>query len=382
MESTEAGVVHHQQHTHSKNISTKLTTQQLYQHDPLLILLKDKWHLNITHFIMGSLLLSVVCFLGLHALAGLPFTPKGNLIRLLDVLTSVLFYGVYFYLPTSIANLFNKLIEDRVIDNTSQGQTGLSSYLDLLSKFKTSINSLLWLLLALPFIIPYLYYRVLITQFSPAPEPLWLRLVGSFIDLSIGYTGFLSIMRISVSLYFLRQLLRSFIVRINPLHPDGAGGLGILRQILWNSAGIMLGIALAFYEDSIHSFRIVDIALLTAAYVILFPSMLMGWLILPHLVMLQARKALLQPLTNEYETLISEVRAVTNYETAKIKNDTERLSALTDRYELYRKTFPIWPLEVVQMRQLLIVFILPILAAFITIIPAIPSMINYFMRQP
>ena len=76
------------------------------------------------------------------------------------------------------------------------------------------------------------------------------------------------------------------------------------------------------------------------------------------------------------------MKAVSTEDTAAIVASTERLSALTQRYELWCNTFPVWPLEVVQMRQLLIAFILPMLIAFISIIPAIPSIIDYFMKRP
>lgn len=185
-------------------------------------------------------------------------------------------------------------------------------------------------------------------------------------------------MRISVTLFFLNQLLHSFTICINPLHPDGAGGLGILREIMWNSTGIMLGVVLSFYEDSILSSRVVDIALLIGAYVVLIPTLLIGWLILPHRVMLQARKAVLQPLTDEYDKVISGMKSVTSEDTATITAGTERLSALIQRYELWRDTFPVWPLEIREMRQLLVAFILPVFLAFISAI--IPLIISIFSK--
>ena len=373
-----------QQHIGTEDASTHLTPQELYQRDPLLVLLRDKWHLNIIWFIIGSFLLFVGEYYGLSALAGLPFTPRSNLVRLLDIFTNVLFYGIYFYLPNSVANLFNTLIDNRVIliDKPLQNQTSSTSpYKVFLDKFISRINARLWLTLALPFIISYPLLRLLGPYISSTPSPFWLRLIGAIDNFSIGYTCVLSIVRISIALFFLYRLLHSFTIRINPLHPDGAGGLGILRQVLWISAGIMLGVASAFYEDSILSSRAVDVALLTAAYIVLIPSLLIGWLILPHRVMLQARKAILQPLTEEYEKVISETRFAASDDTAKIMAGTERLSALTQRYESLRDSFPVWPLEIMQMRQLLIAFILPILIAFISAIPSIPSIIKYFMNN-
>jgi hypothetical protein len=380
----EAEISLHQQNTDSEVASTNLTPQQLYQHDPILILLKNKVHLNTFWFFTASILLSVGCFFVLSPLSGLPPTPRTNIVRVLDVFTSVLFYAVYFYLPDTIAKLFNTLIDNRIIDVDTPlpSETSLPSYETFLRKFKSQINSYIWLILALPFVIAYLFYSFQLSATPPphssTPPPLWIRIEGDVINLSIAYTCILSILRITIALIFLYRLLKSFPVHVNPLHPDGAGGLGILRQILWISAGIMLGVALAFYEDSIQASRAVDIALLIAAYAVLIPSLLIGWLILPHQIMLKARNAVLQPLTDEYNKIIKEKETIASDVTKEIVARTERLAALTQRYELCHKTFPIWPLEIAQMRQVLLAFILP---ALIGLISAIPSLIDFFTKS-
>ncbi len=389
----EAEVSLQQEPVHSKDSRTILAPSQLYQRDPLLVLLKDKWRLNTFWFIVGCSLFVIGLFFGLHALAGLPFTPRGNLLRVLDTFTCMLFFGVYFYLPDSIAGIFNKLVSCRTIDidNPHQGQATPTSYEVLLTRFISWMNSPLWLILTLPFVLSYFLYRLLVpsvplsigvSQLIAPNYPLWQRLTDAFIDILLAYTSVLSIVRISVALYFLYRLFNSFTIRINPLHQDGAGGLGILRLILWNSAAIMLAITLAFYEDSIHWSKALDIALLVGAYAILIPSLLLGWLILPHRAMLQARNTVLEPLTDEYNKISSELKSVANDDTATIMAKTERLSALTERYNLCRNTFPVWPLEIVQMRQLTLVIILPLLVAVISALPSIPSIIGYFTKKP
>src|SRR5947209_18571698 len=136
----EAGLPLHHQHISREEAGTTLAAQHLYRRDPLLVLLKDKWHLNHFWFITSSFLLAVVCFFGLHALAGQPFTPRITLIRALDVFTVLLFYGVYFYLPHSIANLFNMLIDNRVIGKPLPDQPNPISYEDFLNTFITWMN--------------------------------------------------------------------------------------------------------------------------------------------------------------------------------------------------------------------------------------------------
>jgi len=109
----------------------------------------------------------------------------------------------------------------------------------------------------------------------------------------------------------------------------------------------------------------VYLILLTISYLISISALVIGWLALPHHIMLQARKALLQPLTDEYEQVLKETLAAITDDTATIEAGSKRLLALQDRYRLLRDTFPVWPLEMMQMRRLVIAFILPVLLSLL-----------------
>ena len=106
----------------------------------------------------------------------------------------------------------------------------------------------------------------------------------------------------------------------------------------------------------------------TISYLILLPAIAIGWLALPHHVMLQARNEHLQPLTEEYERVLMETRPAGDEETAQIVAGTERLAALKQRYELVCDSFPTWPIQVVEMRRLAVALLLP---ALISLLPAL-----------
>ena len=55
-------------------------------------------------------------------------------------------------------------------------------------------------------------------------------------------------------------------------------------------------------------------------------------------------------------------------DTVAIVAGTERLAALQKLYEQVRESFPTWPIEIVQMRGLAVVLILPVL---ISLLPAL-----------
>ncbi len=86
--------------------------------------------------------------------------------------------------------------------------------------------------------------------------------------------------------------------------------------------------------------------------------------------MIQAREELLQPIADEYERAVKETFPSITGDTEAIVAGTERLSALQDRYKLLRDNFPVWPLEIMQMRRLGVVLIVPVLLSLL------PSILN------
>jgi hypothetical protein len=109
----------------------------------------------------------------------------------------------------------------------------------------------------------------------------------------------------------------------------------------------------------------------TLTYLALITALASAWLALPHHVMLQARNEHLQPLAQEYERVLMETIPEADEASAQIVAGTERLSALKQRYELVRDTFPTWPLQVVEMRRFALALLLP---ALISLLPALFSM--------
>jgi hypothetical protein len=91
--------------------------------------------------------------------------------------------------------------------------------------------------------------------------------------------------------------------------------------------------------------------------------------------MLQARTELLQPLTDEYEQALKDTLPSISGDTATLVAGTERLSTLQDRYKLLRDTFPVWPIEIIQMRRLGVALLLPALLALL------PALLGWLTKQ-
>lgn len=359
-----------QQSAVKSSLATRIITpQQLY--DPLLVLLKGKLRLNDWWVIAGA---------GFVSLAGLYGWMLVGVFNPLQVLVGSLivpfWMGIYLFLPTSIATLFNNLWENGVIGPTRAASQEFISYQVFVDKRACFARSRWWTIGALLFLSLYWLYRIFSAQSLPAHASLWLQLPVIVIYSLIGYAGFLSILWLLSTVVSINQLFHRYIIQIKPLHPDGSGGLGPLNQFFWiGIALIVIGVCAVIALSPQQRLDLGYIFSAIACYLIAIPALVAAWLALPHHVMLHARNELLQPLAKEYERAIRETMPSIQDETAAVVAGTERLAALQKRYEQIYNSFPTWPIELVQMRRLALVLILPILLSLL------PSLIDFFIKR-
>ena len=184
-----------------------------------------------------------------------------------------------------------------------------------------------------------------------------------------------TLVRVVLMLVFINRLFSQFPLQVKPLHADGSGGLGSLGHIGWISVGMMLAISLAILAVTQRLVTPVGIIIFAALYLIFILALVIGWLAIPHHWMLLARQEFLQDITNEYQQAVEETRPSLKSDTTAIEAGTKRLSALQDRYKLLRDNFPVWPLEIMQMRRLGVALILPALLSLL------PSLLDLFTKR-
>src|SRR5260370_25496025 len=131
-----------------------LPVEKLYQHDPLLVPLKDRLHLNEVWSILGIALFTGIVLIGLPILTTPNFDPLGVslLVTLRDVVqTLILFpllYGIYLLLPGYIANMFNTLHGNDIVGEYREDRTGGGCYRIFLCKFGGCPDNSWFILLA------------------------------------------------------------------------------------------------------------------------------------------------------------------------------------------------------------------------------------------
>ncbi|MFL5691429.1 MAG: hypothetical protein ACJ795_06455 [Ktedonobacteraceae bacterium] len=367
--------------TQADSARTQITARDLYHYDPLLVLFRDALHLNTVAgtivVVTGVLVTTAGVLFGLATFAGTTFDlgPSfGNTIRaLLQTLIFPAFAGIYLLLPDAIATLFNTLENNGVIGAYRRGSTPMT-YASFVQKLVTWLNSSWWSVLALVIIALLWLYRLLVIEpqiidtSSHAHLQYWLRITILILYSPMLYCLFLSIIRIIIALVFSNWLFHAFTMKINPLHPDGYAGLGALGTLLIISSVMMAAMAIAamvmnssflLSNDNIYSrAEAISLALL---YLMLAPSLLLGWILLPHHVMQEARDAVLQPLANEFQAALVDTLPKGKEDAAALKAETDRLEELKRRYELIQQTYPTWPLAIENVRRLAATITLPAL---------------------
>lgn len=363
-------------------VDTTLSAQQLYKHDPLLVLLRDRLRLSNGWIIVGAALLAGGDLFGLAALAGERFSLRDVLMgdtlpALLQTLVVVpIGFALYLWLPNAMADLFNTLKANGAIGECRPNRSGPESYEDFVEKLVTWADSRWWVVGALVSVALYWFYQLFITYpaefstLSPAWRQLWLRVATLLLAHSPGlYATFFVIVRLLVVLVFTNRLFRLFYIRVNPLHPDGCAGLGVLGRLLTVSVLIATAVGAAWvgivFSARINPLLRLETVTLGALYVVFTPLLLIGWLASPHRAMKEARDATLQPLADEFQRAIAQAEPSAQDDAAAIKAGTDRLAELKRRYEFLRDSFPVWPMRTQPLRSLVGTAVLPLISSLI-----------------
>jgi len=368
--------------------SGKVSTGELYKHDPMLRLLKGHWHLKTIWIVGGVIVLSCAISFGLEALSG-GFThsvPLRHVIRLL-LQTFVLFPLVtliYVTLPASILRLFETLKANGVIEAPREERSQGETYEEVLARLADWQSSVWWTASGWLLVGIYMFYRFAVIDTAvPNSDPLWLRVPVAIIYGLTIYAVFRSVVRLLVGWVVLNQVFSTFRIHLALWHPDGSAGLGILDEMLVKSTWLMLLMGMAVF--AVHSsllsgnptiFSLTQALGLGLAYVGLTPMLVFGWLWLSRKAFVEARNAALRPLGQRLQRELQTILRSRLDEREKLKRELDQLEEMKRLYELTKEAFPLWPATVVQVRRFFLVVVslsaaIPIFAFLVTIVNSI-----------
>lgn len=360
--------------------------QKIYAHDSLHVFLKDTARVNDYVIITAVGVFTAVVFFGVGALLHAQYYGQWQYIISSAVQAVVVFPLVmllYLQMPQSMSNLFNSIYSNDVIEKPRDTPPNAwpRSYEEFVQTYTAYASRRLWTLLALLFVAIYLLYRIAVILLNPVlqtPNLLTFQLLNTLNNILIVYCATLAVSWLIAGLRYSNKLFKRFSFHLTPLHPDGCAGLGQMENALWMSALLIAALGIgaivmnnAFLTGTFTPFSLGEAIVIGLLYLALIPTLLLGWTLVPHQVMLDGRNEVLQPLADKFKSNISAGTPTDGELSTAIKEDTDKLAELKRRYDLLDDTFPLWPTQHF-LRHIATLGI----PAFITFVGGLPAIYN------
>jgi hypothetical protein len=395
----DADAMEQQKNSAPLTVDTTLSARQFYQHDPLLVLLKEKLHLNNFCISAGAMFLPGIVYpvwwllskITTHShLSGWHLNDWFSIIIQFFFLFPCLFL-IYTFIPHTIAKLFNALYTGGVIGNYRKDRSGIETYVHFEQKMIRWIDNSWWAVATIVLVMFYISLRLFwleetLTGHHTNPQsfmPFVIQAIAILIYVPLMFATGMNVIRLVLALVFINRLFYLFKLQVKPIHADGAGGLGSVENLLWLCVSMMLWLAVllaaAILGPELTTLSYSEMFLLAAIYIVLIPTLIIGCLVFPHRMMVDARNEALQSLTAEYQHALTQSLSSGAQDTPGISAETLRLEALKKRYDLVYSSFPVWPLDTSALSRIGVTVIIPIILPIIlpAILPSIISFISF-----
>jgi hypothetical protein len=230
--------------------------------------------------------------------------------------------------------------------------------------------------------ITYFAYRVKAYWVIPEREDTMTLLLtkilivtSSVVLAAVVYLGFVALIRLWIVSRAIGAIMREFPIHIQPLHPDGCGGLWVvghmLRLTLYIAAilaGVGLSLIIGWRETPIPPIHRPEPYVLIGVYLLLFPSAFVNLLWLPHRIMEKNRDLTLKPVARVFDAKIKAMRPSETDDAQQLKAKADSLAETKRQLELLDEACPIWPLHTKRLRIVLVTAVLPVVVPIVTAI--------------
>ncbi len=233
---------------------------------------------------------------------------------------------------------------------------------------------LTWVMLLSALVGAWVYYR----QYADPTPALWYNASGGYllfrtllVILPVAFATTSILIRIVVNVNVIKTLLKG--VKVNPLHPDKAGGLAPLGQYALRTsylialAGIVVAFSLKVVIASQNSASAAFLVLGIIVYVIAAPYSFFAPLGTAREAMKIAKTKALLEISHQFDS---------DYTSAfgKLDGDAQPLKATLEKIEQLQKmqsiteSFPIWPFDAETLRKFFVAISSPIIAGLISLV--------------
>lgn len=280
--------------------------------------------------------------------------------------------SVYLALPDLATRLLLQLRHDAVIDPAAAGRPLDQFAHDLQERLRRVFKPVAFLAV--------LYFAYGLWDASRLPRGSWLEallVVASLPALTVIF--YLTVVVVSWLWWTSRavgRLLRShrdhkipfdFPIRVQPLHPDGCGGLwvvGRLLSLVLYTAAVMgsvgVGVFLALPGTVAVFNRRPEPYLLALFYAFLLPSALTNLLCQPHQLLDRHRDEILGPIAAAFDATLVTARPQPGDNAQQLKAKTDSLSEVNRQFGLLDEACPLWPIRTRRLQRMIATLVLPV----------------------
>jgi len=362
--------------------------------DPLLHLMREKLGLSKSQITLFFVAVSAMAELGFGWLADMLSTSPG--VRFADpqfyyfslvytfVMTPLL-VGSYVWQPEALAKVLQSFDELDVIQTISEkGKQRVKSYQEFLERFQEAMNRRLWVVIALVSTLTFWGIEFLVAwpaEFRVSGGiPFWYDakwyLVIRLLNLSVAlYVLWMIILRQLQAIRHFNRLFQWFGIRVRPLHPDEAGGLGALggytvrvSLILVGLGGIAAMFTILIMIIGVNPWIRPDVLGFWAMYIVMTPLSLLLPMLSAHDAMQEAKDARLMGISEEFERTLADLNLARRNNTEALKQINEKLSELRAGYDLIASNSATWPISTRVFRNFSVTASLPLLSGLVSVV--------------
>ena len=200
----------------------------------------------------------------------------------------------------------------------------------------------------------YIFFHPLTSSWIQAqPEAFWLRVPLEFLFNFMLAMGFYDFM---VVLTAVRKVFREGPIRVQPFHPDRAGGLGAVGRFTANigyavgAVGLFLTIVLFQRPPGTALLYNLMIGCMFAVYFVMAPIGFYFPLWSAHAAMLSVRDSLARDISSEYDTVHARLQSLRSKDAEENEPLLKRLRQLNEERNLIDR-YPVWPFDASSLRK-------------------------------
>ena len=285
--------------------------------------------------------------------------PAGmGLLNDYEVLVTVVLFqptvmATFCWLPHGIQRLYAGIAKEGVFESEDVLQLSYESLRKRLQVPFLVPFALVWAVFSC-FVEYYAFFRPLISSwFQEQPGAFWVRLPLELLFYFMFAMGFYDL---AVVLTAVRKVFRENPVRVQPLHPDHAGGLGAVGRFTANigyavgAVGLFLTIVLFQRPPDTTLLYNIMIGFMFALYFGMAPIGFYFPLWSAHDAMLSVRDALAREISSEFDGVHARLRSLRSEDAEANEPLLKRLRQLDEEHKLLDR-YPVWPFDASSLRK-------------------------------